>query len=257
MPLYGYKNMKIYKTDKIAFRFSPRPEEMLAGVSSNVLDAPKNALLSPQGKIIGVFDQQLVDADTGMLVVDSYAADTLRKEFNKYAAFSVTDWEELDEPVYYDLALSSQHSAVSENGEKPLAFPQGVGRIIVGGEFEVTVSEEEFTAFRLDYEVPLHGVDFTDEMLLNVFPEDYVSYTKGCFVGQEVIARVHNLSDPPKKLGVKYEDQCSEAEKKIMTSKQTDPQGRVRGFVFVDNEKSGKREAYQSLKSQFKPLPKK
>jgi folate-binding protein YgfZ len=230
---------------------------MLAGVTSNVLDAPKNALLSPQGKIIGVFDQQLIDSDTCVLVAENYAADTLRKEFDKYAAFSVTDWKELDESVYFEIDVGTQLSALSEDDGKHFVFPQAVGRIIVGGEFEPNVSEKEFTAFRLDHEVPLHGVDFTDEMLLNVFPEDYVSYTKGCFVGQEVIARVHNLSDPPKKLVVKYEDQCSEAEKKIMTSKQTDSQGRVRGFVFVDNEKSGKREAYQSLKSQFKPLPKK
>ncbi len=255
--------MHIYKTGKVAFRFSPKPKEMLERVTSNLLSAAKNALLTPQGKIVGVFDQLLADPDTCFLVADGCAVETLRSIFSKYAPFSATRWEQLEEPVYFDLGVEARSSAVSDEAAGAVrgaettvcVLPQAVGRILVGGAFAVNVTEEDFTRFRLDQHMPQQGLDFNDEMLLNVFPEDYVSYTKGCFIFQEVIALVQNLSDPPKKIVVTYEDQCSPEQKKMMTSRQADAQGQVRGFLFVDNEKSGKREVYQSLKSQFQPRP--
>ncbi len=207
-------------------------------------------MLTPQGKIVAVFDQKLLDPDTCIWLADGYVAEDLRKKFAQYAPFSKTGWEEVNLPVYYDLDGDLE---VSEDVEAGVyVFPQEKGKIVVGGEFEVSVSDEEFTRFRLDHDIPLHGVDFTDEMLLNVFPEGYVSYTKGCFVGQEVIARVHNLASPPKKLVVKYEDQCTEQEKARLTSKTPEVEGRVRGFVFVDTEDKSKRQQYQALKTQFK-----
>lgn len=229
----------------MAFRFAPEPGEMLNGVTSNTLDAAHNALLSPQGKIIGVFVQKLVDDQTCILVSDAYAAQALTGEFGKYAPFSKTGWEQLSEPVWYDL------NGDADPGDG-MVLPLAAGRLIVGGNYEPTVSEEEFTTFRLDHQLPVHGVDFQDEMILNVFPDGYVSYTKGCFVGQEVVARVHNLSAPQKKLVVKYENECSDQEKQRMTSRQADASGRVRGFVFISTDDKGKRAEYQAMKVKFK-----
>jgi len=66
-------------------------------------------------------------------------------------------------------------------------------------------------------------------MLLNV-SEDYVSYQKGCFVGQEIIARVHHKSRPPKKLAVA-------ADSVDMTSRVKDPRtGKELGFAFAENK---------------------
>ena len=41
-------------------------------------------------------------------------------------------------------------------------------------------------------------VDDDEELLLNIFPDGYVSYTKGCYLGQEIIARVHYRAKPSK-----------------------------------------------------------
>ena len=60
-----------------------------------------------------------------------------------------------------------------------------------------SISDEEFTLFRLDHNIPLMGVDYqADEFILNVHEHDYVSYTKGCFLGQEPVAKVHNRAQP-------------------------------------------------------------
>ena len=57
-------------------------------------------------------------------------------------------------------------------------------------------------------------------MLLNVADEAWVSYTKGCYLGQEIVARVHFRSKPPKKLVVRSE---GEADTALLTSKVKDP----------------------------------
>lgn len=203
--------MRIIQCDKRAFLFSPEPKDLLNGITSNKLEAPKNTLLTAQGKIIAICDQKQIDADTVMLIIDHIAVDTCREMFQKFAVFTKTKWQESDDNVYFDLDgdITPQENLV--------IIPQAQGQLIVGGQFDSTVSNDTFTQFRLDHNIPLHGTDFTDEMLLNVFPEDYASYTKGCFVGQEVIARVHNLSKPPRKLVVSNT-------------------GVTRDFVFVNNK---------------------
>ena len=61
---------------------------------------------------------------------------------------------------------------------------------------------ETYEILRLEKWVPLFGIDFDETTLLLELGEDAVSYTKGCYVGQEVIARVKNLAKgiTPKKL---------------------------------------------------------
>ena len=222
--------MQIYQLNKRAFLFSPQPADLLNGITSNTLDAPKNALLTAQGKIIAIADQKQIDADTLMLVIDNIAVDTCRDMFEKFAVFTKTNWQELDHPIYYDLDAD----IAPQDGLTIIPQPQG--QLIVGGQFESSIDSDTFTSFRLDHHLPLHGIDFTDEMLLNVFPDGFASYTKGCFVGQEVIARVHNLSKPPRKLVVRYADECNEDEQKQMTSQAPDPANRPRGFFFVNNK---------------------
>jgi folate-binding Fe-S cluster repair protein YgfZ len=74
--------------------------------------------------------------------------------------------------------------------------------------------------------------------LLNVSErEDLVSFTKGCFLGQEPISKVHNRSKPTWKLVVKSAEDCPPEERSKMTSQAIDPQTKkTRGFVFVKNE---------------------
>jgi folate-binding protein YgfZ len=70
-------------------------------------------------------------------------------------------------------------------------------------DFPIQVSEQEFTQYRLQQNLPLQGIDYQpDEFILNVDSGQFVSFTKGCFLGQEPVAKVHNRSKPSKKLVV-------------------------------------------------------
>jgi folate-binding protein YgfZ len=100
-----------------------------------------------------------------------------------------------------------------------------------------TVSEEEFTLFRLKHNIPLQGVDYKDDFLLNVSVSRHVSFTKGCYLGQEPISKVNSRSRPSRRLAVRIESKCTPEEKAAMTSKVKDPEsGEMMGFVFVDNK---------------------
>ena len=73
-----------------------------------------------------------------------------------------------------------------------------------------SVGDDEFTLFRLKHHVPLMGVDYqAEEFILNVDEYAYVSYTKGCFLGQEPVAKVHNRAQPSRRLVVQFEDESS------------------------------------------------
>ena len=47
---------------------------------------------------------------------------------------------------------------------------------------------------RLETKIPLFSVDFDDKNILPEITERAVNYEKGCFVGQEIVARVKNLA---------------------------------------------------------------
>jgi folate-binding protein YgfZ len=55
-----------------------------------------------------------------------------------------------------------------------------------------TIGPEVFDALRMEAGEAINGIDFTEETLLPEIPslESSVSYTKGCFLGQELIARL-------------------------------------------------------------------
>jgi aminomethyltransferase len=56
----------------------------------------------------------------------------------------------------------------------------------------VQISEDLFQTLRIENGIPLYGVDLDEETIVpEVQSEDLISYTKGCYVGQEIIARIH------------------------------------------------------------------
>lgn len=71
-----------------------------------------------------------------------------------------------------------------------------------------TVSDQAFEVLRIEAGLPLYGVDMDDT---TVVPEvnlpDLISYNKGCYIGQEVIARIHFRGHVAKQLtGLIFEE---------------------------------------------------
>ena len=155
------------------------------------------------------------------------------EHLDKYIKLSRVNFDRLEHFVYFDL-----EGQIKAGSEDEWSIPQNKGQLLIcRKKLEANVDEEEFTLFRLNHNIPVQGIDYTDQMLLNVSTEHFVSFTKGCFLGQEPVAKVYHRSKPSWKLCVKYSEDCSEEEKVKMTSKVTDPEsGRIRGFCFIKSD---------------------
>ncbi|HIH41384.1 TPA: hypothetical protein HA239_03135 [Candidatus Woesearchaeota archaeon] len=210
---------RIYRLDKLVLKIT-RADRLLGNVTSNTLDADRNALLDRFGKIIVTFEQ-FRKGEEFFIIINPKFYGRLMAAIEKYMKLVKAEAGKTKLKVYFDL-----DGKIREG----IAIPQKKGQLVITEkELETTVSDEEFTLFRLKNNIPLHGIDYDSEMLLNV-SEDYVSYQKGCFVGQEIIARVHHKSRPPKKLAVA-------ADSVDMTSRVKDPRtGKELGFAFAENK---------------------
>ncbi len=94
----------------------------------------------------------------------------------------------------------------------PIAnFPNIAQRLTeTGKQFSAAwVGEEAQDILRIEAGIPRYGVDFTeDNLLLEVGLDDAVSFTKGCYLGQEVVERIRSRGHVNKKLvGLSLEGQ--------------------------------------------------
>jgi len=224
--------MKLYRLDRNILRISNNAQRFLGGLTSNTLDAPRNAFLNQHGRVIATFDQVKTGDDEFLIVVERFALEALMRHVKKFILLNKTIAEPAPVNVYFDLDAS--HTA----GPDECKIAQKTGQMIITPkELTANVSDEEFTLFRLKNNIAVHGLDYTDELLLNVDEYEHVSYTKGCFLGQEPIAKVHNRSKPTWRLVVRCEDELTEGENLKMTSKSLDSQsGKIMGFVFIKNQ---------------------
>ena len=223
--------MKIYKTNKAVLSVKNNPQQFLNGITSNSLDTQRNAFLNIHGKIIATFDQLKINDQEFLLVIEKEYIRPALDHLDRYAKLSRATLTQESFNVYFDL------DGFYELKNDECAIGQKKGKLVLTKNIlEQNVSDEEFTRFRLDHNIPMLGVDYRDELLLNVSEDEFVSFTKGCYLGQEPISKVHNRSKPTWKLVVRYFDECSPEEQSKMTSKVTDPQeNRARGFIFVKN----------------------
>ena len=218
--------------NKMVLRFKGRACEFLNAYATNVVTASRSAFVNLKGQIVCTFDQMVISAEKMMVVIESAYVDRLKKHLEKSLPLYGTVIETAAEyRLYFDLDDARE----PQRGE--IFVPQKKGKLIgVTAELEAGVSEEEFRWFRVQQALPVQGVDYDEEMLLNVGDEEFISTTKGCYLGQEIIARVHHRGKPPKKLVVRSEEDCTDEEKARLTSKVRDPQtGRILGFLFIDN----------------------
>jgi folate-binding protein YgfZ len=57
---------------------------------------------------------------------------------------------------------------------------------------EIEVSDELFEVLRIEKGIPLFGIDMDETTIVpEIGLENLISYNKGCYIGQEIIARIH------------------------------------------------------------------
>jgi len=55
------------------------------------------------------------------------------------------------------------------------------------------INNETYNILRLEAKIPLYGIDFDKNNIMPEITEKAISYEKGCFLGQEIVARIKNL----------------------------------------------------------------
>lgn len=110
---------------------------------------------------------------------------------------------------------------------------------------------DAFEVLRVEAGEPRHGVDVTDtNVVLEAGRDEAVSYTKGCYIGQEIIARIHWRGHVAKRLsGLILEDEREfGADAKVRTTDGREI-GRITSHVF--SPRLGRRIALAILKYDY------
>lgn len=209
--------MRLYPLDQTVLRVYNNAARFLNGLTSNKLEAPYNAFLTVHGRIVTTFYQEKISEEEFLIAVPTIALEKTLQHLERYAKLNGTKLTDSGLKAYMDV----------DTGKT----------LIQEAHVAAQASPEEFTWSRLQHFMPLLGVDYQiDEFILNIDEHTFVSYTKGCFLGQEPVAKVHNRSKPTRQLKVKFEEECLTEDIPKITSKALDPKtGKLKGFIFVKN----------------------
>ena len=175
-----------------------------------------------QGRLIGAV--RILRSDSGFLIdTDSASHDGVLKTISRFTLagdFRVSDVtaetalltvqgkraQELIRAVDPD-GVKATHTG--EDGFDLLVNVDGVAswteKLVAAG--AQPVSQDVFEILRIEAGIPRHGVDMDEtNVVLEANLDDAISYTKGCYVGQEIIIRIKHRGHVAKKLtGLKFE----------------------------------------------------
>jgi tRNA-modifying protein YgfZ len=210
-------------------RFRNQAARFVKDYATNTVKAPRSAFVDAKGRIVAMFDQHKVSDDEMWVIIEGRFRDRLMDHLYKY--LYITDTKAEPDPkmnIYWDL------DGDGEPPEDAVVIPQWAGKMwLTAAKLPADVSKADMTLFRVVNGIPWQGEDYDQEMLLTVADEEVVSYLKGCYLGQETVARVHYRGRPPKKLVVKMLRDCTPEQRPLMTSRVTHPAtGEITGFVF-------------------------
>jgi folate-binding protein YgfZ len=72
----------------------------------------------------------------------------------------------------------------------------------------VEISDELYDVLRIENGIPKYGVDIDETTIVPEIGDEAISYNKGCYIGQEIIARIHFRGHIAKKItGLIFEDE--------------------------------------------------
>ncbi|MBI5354987.1 MAG: hypothetical protein HZB68_00845 [Candidatus Aenigmarchaeota archaeon] len=181
-----------YETSKIVYRVSGEVKRLLEGTTSNFMDKGTNAFLDRFGKLIVIFEQKIFEKEA-YIVFESGFEGRFLSHIDKYAKLSRCTLEKT--------SLKAFH-VIGNFETTEIKISQRFGFLVLSKSAPKLkkMAKETYDCIRIENGISVQGKDFDDEMFLNVNWNDAVSYSKGCFVGQEVMSRVRAYGKPVKKL---------------------------------------------------------
>jgi folate-binding protein YgfZ len=173
-------------------------DALLQGIITNDITLLKHqpmifsAMLSAQGKFAHDFFV-VADGDDRLIDIDESHAQALMKKLKMYKLRSKVTIEETDDTVQAAWGTPPE-------GDGWLADPRHAAlgwRQVLASSPQKRGSSEEYEQHRLSLAIPEGSIDATERMFALELGYDQlhgVSFTKGCFVGQEPTARMHYRS---------------------------------------------------------------
>ena len=98
----------------------------------------------------------------------------------------------------------------------------------------VEISDELYEVLRIENGIPKYGVDMDETTIVpEIGLPDIISYNKGCYIGQEIIARIHFRGHIAKQLtGLRVESRESRVESRELKSLEGKSAGRITSVTF-------------------------
>ncbi|HTL87332.1 MAG TPA: hypothetical protein VL856_19270 [Acidimicrobiia bacterium] len=144
-------------------------------------DTAPTLLLQPQGKLLVAFTIRHVAADEWWCICEGGFGAVLAAGLRRFKIRVKVEIEE--RPITALVALPPEHDIIGSDDE--IAAVQADLTVPV-------VSAEEYERARIEAGVPKMGVDIDERTIPQEagLEVDAVSFTKGCFVGQELVCRI-------------------------------------------------------------------
>lgn len=204
-----YNRMMIeggFKTlNKSAFKFSNNAVKFLNGLTTNDMNKDANAFPDRLGKLIVLADQKAA-GDEVYIVIEEKFEERFLEHIGHFIKISKTKMEKLNLKAVHIIGGSNDNTRNFKKNEN-IIIGKNIGFIALLKDNELNLLEnmkaipdEVYEAIRIENNIPVQGIDFDSVMFLETGLDGAVSYSKGCYLGQEIIARVHYKGKPARKL---------------------------------------------------------
>jgi len=179
------------QTNKVAFKFSNNAAKFLNGITTNTPDKETTAFLDRFGKLIA-FAHQLTIDDTIYILIEKNFENNFTEHIDSYIKFTKTKMDKMIQPVLHIIGTDNIGS---------IHFPESLGYYTLAYKADIKeISEEDYNRIRIENNIPIQGIDFNNEMFLSLGLTSAISFEKGCYLGQEVMARVDSMGQANRKI---------------------------------------------------------
>lgn len=171
------------------------------------------ALLAPQGKIMFDFLVSRIENGLRFDMPAGIAADFAKRMtlYRLRAKAEITlSPESLVSVCWQNDSSSSEDDSIRQSGKRDTRFPKELNVIRIYGKAGDISDESAWIALRAECGIAEGEADFAYN---DVFPHDInfdqtggVTFPKGCFIGQEVVSRMHHRGTPRRRVLVAKSD---------------------------------------------------
>jgi folate-binding protein YgfZ len=185
--------MKYKILDNVVYSFYGEDlEPFIDGLTTNRITEDKSAFLDKFARVIVVVDQVLAN-NVLYITFPAKFEERFEEHVKIFINFSKVKMVKENYKVLFVI-----HGVV--NG---IRISHKAGSIFLVenlNEYNSELTDLQWLEFRLENGIPLQGIEYDQNQFLELDMVDAVDYEKGCYLGQEIVARIKGRSKPARKL---------------------------------------------------------